>query len=171
MSHHKRSALIYSSLSIWQGISVAQTGVVTEPGVFHKGELNTGDAGYAPVSSAHYLKAVNDEGAWVILMFDSGPFTNIDIPALLSQVPLQVRRRASPTSPATVMMPVSSVISLLAIKLGRVVLHCLLQDCRGSQKQSCHVMTRARQTSACCLPLVIRVHGCGQRPFKQTPLL
>ena len=63
---------------------------MTAPGVFQKSVMRQGDAGYAPMSSAHYLKALGGKEAWVVLMFDNGPFTNIDLPVLLSQVPKEV---------------------------------------------------------------------------------
>ncbi len=55
--------------------------MLTEPGVYEEGVLEQGDAGYAPSGSAHWLRnASNDTEAFVVLMFDDGLFTNIDLP-------------------------------------------------------------------------------------------
>jgi hypothetical protein len=66
--------------------------VFTGPGKFQNFVLSPGDVGYAPSSSAHYLRALGNEPVYAILMFNRGHFTNIDMPVFLSQVPNQVRR-------------------------------------------------------------------------------
>ena len=53
--------------------------------------LNEGDAGYAPRGSGHYFINTNEtHDAYVVLMFDDGEFTNVDITALTANVPAQV---------------------------------------------------------------------------------
>jgi hypothetical protein len=61
------------------------------PGLYEKAILNAEDVAYTPIASTHYLKALGNEGAWAILMFDGSPLTTIELPAFLSQVPQQVR--------------------------------------------------------------------------------
>lgn len=70
---------------------VAQAGVNIGPGKYKQSYLGAGDAGYAPVTSTHYLRAVGDVGAWVVLQFDGSPLATIQLPDFLSQVPKQVR--------------------------------------------------------------------------------
>lgn len=54
--------------------------------------MHAGDAGFAPVSSAHYFKNVGDTDCYVVLIFNSGRFTNIDATALVGNMPAEVRR-------------------------------------------------------------------------------
>ena len=67
-----------------------QAGVNIGPGKYEQTYLAAGDAAYAPVQSAHYLRAVGNVGAWVVLQFDASPLKTIELPAFLSQVPKQV---------------------------------------------------------------------------------
>ena len=68
-----------------------QAGVFLEPGVASESVLNEGDAGYAPRGSGHYFINTNTtHDAYVILMFDDGEFTNMDVTALTANVPPQV---------------------------------------------------------------------------------
>lgn len=69
---------------------VLQAGVNIAPGQYEQSIMRAGDAGYAPVESTHYLRALGDAGAWVVLMFDDSPLGTIELPAFLSQVPNQV---------------------------------------------------------------------------------
>lgn len=63
----------------------------TEPAVYEEGYLGPGDAGYAPKGSAHWLKNnSNDTDAYMVLIFNDGVFTNIDLPWFIGNVPPQV---------------------------------------------------------------------------------
>ncbi len=63
-----------------------------KPGEYEEGFLGPGDAGYAPKGSAHWLhNASNDTDAYMVLIFDDGTFTNIDLPWFISNVDPEVR--------------------------------------------------------------------------------
>ncbi len=69
----------------------AQVGVFLEPGVFEEAVLGAGDVGYAPKGSGHWLQNPSEtEDAYCILIFDDGPFTSIELPWVLGNVPYQV---------------------------------------------------------------------------------
>ncbi len=51
--------------------------------------LYEGDAGYAPRGSAHYFVNIGNTDAYVILIFDGGQFTNMDVTSLIANVPPQ----------------------------------------------------------------------------------
>ena len=73
-------------------VAIWQAGVFLEPGVVTESILNEGDAGYAPRGSAHYFININEtHDAYVVLMFNDGVFTNINITAMTANVPAQVR--------------------------------------------------------------------------------
>ncbi len=69
---------------------IAQAGVFNYTGHYEESILHAGDAGFAPVSSAHYFKNVGDEDCFVVLMFNDGQFTNIDATALVGNMPAEV---------------------------------------------------------------------------------
>lgn len=75
---------------------LAQAGVFNYTGHYEESILHAGDAGFAPVSSAHYFKNVGDEECFVVLMFNNGQFTNIDATALVGNMPAEVSRSSSP---------------------------------------------------------------------------
>ncbi|BDA50372.1 probable oxalate decarboxylase OxdD [Coccomyxa sp. Obi] len=61
--------------------------VLIEPGVCEEYIMGQGDAGYAPKGSAHWLKnASNNTEAFMVLMFDDGLFTNIDLTWFIGDV-------------------------------------------------------------------------------------
>lgn len=63
-----------------------------KPGVYEEGFLGEGDAGYAPKGSAHWLhNTSNDTDAFMVLIFDDGTFTNIDLPWFIGNVDPEVR--------------------------------------------------------------------------------
>lgn len=52
------------------------------------GTLRAGDVGFAPRGSAHYVRNANaDKPALVVLIFDAGVFTNIDVNNFLGSFP------------------------------------------------------------------------------------
>ena len=71
--------------------AIAQAGVFLEPGKVTEAVLHAGDAGFAPRGSGHYFINTADEDAYVILIFDEGKFTNIDVTSLIAGVPPQAR--------------------------------------------------------------------------------
>ena len=66
-----------------------QAGVFLEPGTVTEAILHAGDAGFAPRGSGHYFINTADEDAYVILIFDDGEFTNVDVTSLVADVPPQ----------------------------------------------------------------------------------
>lgn len=65
----------------------------TEPGVHEESILGPGDVGYAPKGAGHWLANTSKtDPAYIILIFDDGPFTDIDLPWMLGNVPYQVGR-------------------------------------------------------------------------------
>ena len=52
--------------------------------------IQTGDAGFAPKGIPHYFRNVGQGRALVLLIFNAGGFTNIDIGFMLGNVPPQV---------------------------------------------------------------------------------
>ena len=52
--------------------------------------MQAGDAGFAPKGIPHYFRNVGQGRALVLLIFNAGIFTNIDISFMLGNVPSQV---------------------------------------------------------------------------------
>ncbi|EIE22888.1 RmlC-like cupin [Coccomyxa subellipsoidea C-169] len=76
-------------------------GVFMKPGEYEDGFLGPGDAGYAPKGSAHWLlNASNDTDAYVVLIFDDGTFTNIDLPWFIGNVDPEITAASLNTSVA-----------------------------------------------------------------------
>ncbi|KAK9917475.1 hypothetical protein WJX75_004774 [Coccomyxa subellipsoidea] len=76
-------------------------GVFMKPGVYEEGFLGEGDAGYAPKGSAHWLRNTsNDTDAFMVLIFDDGTFTNIDLPSFIGNVDPEVTATSLNTSVA-----------------------------------------------------------------------
>ena len=69
-----------------------QAGVFNETGQYEKSVLRAGDAGFAPVSSGHYFKNIGETESYVVLIFNAGRFTNLDLTALVGNVPAEVRQ-------------------------------------------------------------------------------
>lgn len=49
--------------------------------------MRAGDVGFAPQGSGHYLRNLGQEMAHVVLIFNSGEFTNVDVNNFLGVVP------------------------------------------------------------------------------------
>jgi oxalate decarboxylase len=64
-----------------------EVGVFLEPGEFATGVMRAGDVGFAPQGSGHYLRNLGQEMAHVVLIFNSGEFTNVDVNNFLGVVP------------------------------------------------------------------------------------
>lgn len=64
-----------------------EVGVFLEPGEFATGVMREGDVGFAPQGSGHYLRNLGQEMAHVVLIFNSGEFTNVDVNNFLGVVP------------------------------------------------------------------------------------
>ncbi|CAL5229797.1 g13191 [Coccomyxa viridis] len=81
----------HTNLDEWQYVinGTLQAGVFNYTGHYEESILHAGDAGFAPVSSAHYFKNVGDEDCFVVLMFNDGQFTNIDATALVGNMPAE----------------------------------------------------------------------------------
>ena len=69
-----------------------QAGVFNETGHYEESILHAGDAGFAPVTSGHFFKNVGSTDSYVVLIFNSGQFTNIDATALIGNMPAEVSR-------------------------------------------------------------------------------
>lgn len=65
-------------------------GVFTAPGESSTAVIGAGDLGFAPRGSGHYLKNIGKEMAHVVLIFNAGQFTNVDINNFLGAVPPSV---------------------------------------------------------------------------------
>jgi oxalate decarboxylase len=73
-----------------------QAGVFNETGYYEESILHAGDAGFVPSASGHYFKTIGDTECYVVLVFNVGRFTNIDLSALVANVPAEVGIAASP---------------------------------------------------------------------------
>ena len=66
----------------------AQGGVFTRAGVAQTfAGLGAGDAGFAPRGSAHWLRNTNPTDAFVVLIFNGGTLTTVDIGGLIGTLP------------------------------------------------------------------------------------
>lgn len=83
----------WSHWQAYQTDSLAQAGVFNYTGHYEESILHAGDAGFAPISSAHYFKNVGDIDCFVVLMFSAGQFTNIDATALIGNMPAEVSQQ------------------------------------------------------------------------------
>ena len=70
-----------------------QAGVFNATGQYEESVLRAGDAGFAPVSSGHYFKNIGEMESYVVLIFNAGRFTNVDVTALVGNVPAEVGQR------------------------------------------------------------------------------
>jgi oxalate decarboxylase len=73
----------------WQYVlnGSVEAGVFLRPGSSFDGQLGPGDVGFAPRGSAHYLRNPTTEPAFVVLVFNDGKFTDIELPNFLGTVP------------------------------------------------------------------------------------
>ena len=78
-----------------------QAGVFNATGHYEESVLYPGDAGFAPVSSGHYFKNTGDTESYVVLIFNAGRFTNVDLTALVGNVPAEVGQCRSLTQCGT----------------------------------------------------------------------
>ena len=67
-----------------------QAGVFNGTGYYEESILHAGDAGFAPRASEHYFKNIGDTECFVVLIFNAGRFTNIDLTTLVGNVPPEV---------------------------------------------------------------------------------
>ena len=78
----KRAALLNSVC--------VQAGVFTAGGHHEENTLYAGDAGYAPMSSAHWFKNVGSTDSYIVLIFNAGQLTNLEATALVANMPAEV---------------------------------------------------------------------------------
>lgn len=73
----------------WQYIinGTFEVGVFTEPGQSASAVLQPGDLGFAPRGSGHYLKNIGQTMGYVVLIFNDGLFTNVDVGNFLGAFP------------------------------------------------------------------------------------
>jgi hypothetical protein len=64
-----------------------EVGVFLAPGNSATGVIGPGDLGFAPQGSGHYLRNLGKEAAHVVLIFNSGTFTNVDLNNFLGTFP------------------------------------------------------------------------------------
>lgn len=67
-----------------------QAGVFSSGGRYEESTLYAGDAGFAPMSSAHYFKNAGSTDSYVVLIFNAGQLTNIEATALVANMPAEV---------------------------------------------------------------------------------
>lgn len=67
-----------------------QAGVFNVTNHYEQSILRAGDAGFAPMSSAHYFKNIGTTDCYVVLIFNAGTFTNIDATFLIGNMPAEV---------------------------------------------------------------------------------
>ena len=71
-----------------------QAGVLNVTNHYEQSILHAGDAGFAPMSSAHYFKNIGTTDCYVVLIFNAGTFTNIDATFLIGNMPAEVSRHS-----------------------------------------------------------------------------
>jgi oxalate decarboxylase len=73
----------------WQFLinGTLETGIFLAPEKYVNDVLQPGDVGFAPRGSAHYLRNTGSQAAYVVLIFNAGVFTNIDVSNFLGAVP------------------------------------------------------------------------------------
>lgn len=64
-----------------------EAGVFLAPGESATGIMYAGDVGFAPQGSGHYLRNLGKDFAHVVLIFNSGEFTNVDLNNFLGAFP------------------------------------------------------------------------------------
>lgn len=64
-----------------------ECGVFTEPGTSETFTLGAGDVGFFPIGSGHYIKNSGKEPAHLVLIFDVGKLTTVDINNFLGSFP------------------------------------------------------------------------------------
>jgi oxalate decarboxylase len=73
----------------WQYVinGTVEVGVFLKPKRSVAGVLEAGDLGFAPKGSGHYVRNVGDSEAYVVLIFNQGEFTDIEISNFLGAFP------------------------------------------------------------------------------------
>jgi hypothetical protein len=64
-----------------------EVGVFLAPGESATAVMDAGDVGFAPQGSGHYLRNLGEDMAHVVLIFNSGEFTNVDLNNFLGVFP------------------------------------------------------------------------------------
>lgn len=64
-----------------------EVGVFTAPGESYVGVLNPGDLGFAPRGSGHYVKNTGTTSGYLVLIFNGGVFTNVELVNFLGAFP------------------------------------------------------------------------------------
>ncbi|CAK0784366.1 hypothetical protein CVIRNUC_007570 [Coccomyxa viridis] len=79
------------NLDEWQYVinGTIQAGVFNSTGHYEESVLRAGDAGFAPVASGHYFKNIGETESYVVLIFNAGRFTNVDLTALVGNIPAE----------------------------------------------------------------------------------
>lgn len=79
----------HTNFNEWQYVinGSVETGVFLGPGEFTSAVLQAGDLGFAPRGSGHYIRNPNNSPVTMVLIFDAGVFTNVDINNFLGAVP------------------------------------------------------------------------------------
>uniref|UniRef100_A0A383W7J2 Cupin type-1 domain-containing protein n=1 Tax=Tetradesmus obliquus TaxID=3088 RepID=A0A383W7J2_TETOB len=73
----------------WQYVinGTVEVGVFTAPGESITATIGPGDVGFAPVGSGHYVRNIGKDPAYLVLVFNNGVFTSIDVSNFLGAVP------------------------------------------------------------------------------------
>ncbi|CAL5229796.1 g13190 [Coccomyxa viridis] len=81
----------HTNLDEWQFVinGTIQAGVFNVTNHYEQSILRAGDAGFAPMSSAHYFKNIGTTDCYVVLIFNAGKFTNIDATFLVANMPAE----------------------------------------------------------------------------------
>ena len=76
-------------LELLYQVSFLQLGVFNGTGQVSQNTLNAGDVGFAPRGSGHWLKT-GSQPAWLLLIFNSGVFTDIESFSFVGNFPTEV---------------------------------------------------------------------------------
>ena len=84
-----------SGASLWLDlldtlIIKVQLGVFEEPGKVTRQSLSPGDVGFVPRGTGHWIKNTSSQPGFLILVFNSPSFTNVDLPGWLGSFPASV---------------------------------------------------------------------------------
>lgn len=71
----------------WLSVYLLQLGIFNATGQTTQQTLHTGDVGYVPKGTGHWIKSPTAEPGFMILVFNSGTFTNVDAPEWLGSLP------------------------------------------------------------------------------------
>lgn len=84
-----------SRVSLWLDLPdtfylQGQLGVFEEPGKVTRQSLSPGDVGFVPRGTGHWIKNTSSQPGFLILVFNSPSFTNVDLPGWLGSFPASV---------------------------------------------------------------------------------